>query len=54
MIHDKGIQASIGAAAILAVVSSLAYSPPMLAAWAAWAGISGWAIYEARRKRARG
>ena len=52
MLHDKGIQATIGAAAIIGVVSSVAYSPPMLAAWTAWAAIGAWAVYEARRKSA--
>lgn len=53
MLHDKGIQATIGTAAILAILTSVAYSPALLAVWAAWAGIGAWATYEARRRHAR-
>ncbi|WIC40234.1 hypothetical protein SEA_HOLLIDAY_39 [Gordonia phage Holliday] len=52
-IKDQGIQASVVTAGILAVVTAVAYSPPLLAVWAVWAGVTVWAIYEARRKHAR-
>lgn len=50
MINDKGIHASLAAGVVLAAGTIVAYSPPMLAVWALWAGATGWAIYEARRK----
>ncbi|AMS03194.1 membrane protein [Gordonia phage Herod] len=51
--RDRGIQASIATAGVLAVVTAVAYSPPLLVVWAVWVGVTGWAIYEARRKNAR-
>ncbi|MFT3661064.1 MAG: hypothetical protein QM809_06600 [Gordonia sp. (in: high G+C Gram-positive bacteria)] len=53
MLNDRGVQASITSGWIIAILSTVAYSPPMIAVWVGWAGITAWAVYEARRKHAR-
>jgi len=52
-ITDRGVQASAAAAVILGVCTAVAYSPPLLAVWAAWAGVTAWAVNNARRRRGR-
>lgn len=51
--RDRGVQASVVTAGVLGVVTAVAYSPALLAVWGVWAGVTGWAVYEARRKNAR-
>ncbi|WNM69745.1 membrane protein [Gordonia phage Crater] len=55
LLKDRGIQASITAAAVMATGTIIIDGHPAALAtlWAAWAGITGWAIWEARRKHAR-
>ncbi|PTR42014.1 hypothetical protein C8K38_111183 [Rhodococcus sp. OK611] len=47
-ITDRGVQASAATAVVLGVLTVTNYSPPMLAAWAVWAGVSIWALSIAR------
>lgn len=48
---DKGIQASTVTTGVLAVLTSVAYSPPMLAVWAVSIAATGWAIWNVRAKQ---
>lgn len=48
LLTDRGIQASTAAAAVLALITAVAYSPPLLAIWVAWAAVTMWAIIRAR------
>ena len=55
ILKDRGIQASITTAAVMAAGTIIidGHATTLAALWAVWAGITGWAIYEARRKHAR-
>ena len=48
---DKGIQASTVTTGVLAVLTAVAYSPPMLAVWAVSVAATGWAIWNVRAKQ---
>lgn len=50
-VADRGVQANAATAVVLGVCTALAYSPPLLAVWAAWAGVTAWAVSNARRRR---
>ncbi|WP_189637312.1 hypothetical protein [Rhodococcus sp. ARP2] len=49
-IADRGVQATAASGVILGVLTVTAYSTPMLAMWAIWAGIGAWSINNARRR----
>lgn len=52
-IADRGVQASAVTAVVLGVCTAVAYSPPLLAVWAVWAGVAAWAVSNVRRRRGR-
>lgn len=45
-------QASATTAVVLTVVTTVAYSTPLLAVWVAWAGITAWAVSDVHRRHA--
>jgi hypothetical protein len=49
LLTNRGIQATTATAAVLALLTVTAYSPPLLIVWACWAVVAVWAVVEARR-----
>lgn len=50
-IADRGVQASAVTAVVLGVCTAVAYSPPLLAVWVGWAGVTAWAVSNVWRRR---
>lgn len=49
LLTNRGIQATTATAGVLAILTAVAYQPPLLAAWAIWAVLAALAIIGARR-----